>query len=240
MKSEIPKHIAIIMDGNGRWAKLQNRPRIFGHQAGMQQIKEIALAANQLGVKVLTLFAFSTENWQRPTEEVKFLMKLPIDFFDTFIPELIENGIQVKAIGDINGLPKATAKAVENAIEQTKNGNAMILNFAINYGGRNEIVNATKQISKLVKDQEITIDEIDEVLFSDYLSTSSLLNLANPDLLIRTSGEQRISNFLIWQAAYSEFYFTDKLWPDFVTNDLKAAIANYGDRQRRFGKIEED
>lgn len=240
MKSEIPKHIAIIMDGNGRWAKLQNRPRIFGHQAGMQQIKEIALAANQLGVKVLTLFAFSTENWQRPTEEVKFLMKLPIDFFDTFIPELIENGIQVKAIGDINGLPKATAKAVENAIEQTKNGNAMILNFAINYGGRNEIVNATKQISKLVKDQEITIDEIDEVLFSDYLSTSSLLNLANPDLLIRTSGEQRISNFLIWQAAYSEFYFTDKLWPDFVTDDLKAAIANYGDRQRRFGKIEED
>lgn len=240
MKSEIPKHIAIIMDGNGRWAKLQNRPRIFGHQAGMQQIKEIALAANQLGVKVLTLFAFSTENWQRPTEEVKFLMKLPIDFFDTFIPELIENGIQVRAIGDINGLPKATAKAVKNAIEQTKNGNAMILNFAINYGGRNEIVNATKQISKLVKDQEITIDEIDEVLFSDYLSTSSLLNLANPDLLIRTSGEQRISNFLIWQAAYSEFYFTDKLWPDFVTDDLKAAIANYGDRQRRFGKIEED
>ena len=228
------------MDGNGRWAKLQKRPRIFGHQAGMEQIKKIALSANEIGVEVLTLFAFSTENWERPNDEVKFLMKLPIDFFDSFIPELMENDIRVETIGEIDKLPKATLTAINKAVEETKNNQSMILNIAMNYGARSEIVNATKQISKMVSENEINIDDIDEVLFSDYLSTSNLSKLAEPDLLIRTSGEQRISNFLLWQTAYSEFYFTDKLWPDFEPEDLKIAIENYQGRQRRFGKIEED
>jgi undecaprenyl diphosphate synthase len=206
----------------------------------MQNVKTIALTANNLGVKVLTLFAFSTENWQRPQEEVNFLMKLPIDFFDTFIPDLIENGVKVQVIGDVTGLPKATQKAVLDAIDLTKDNKSMILNFALNYGGRTEIVEAAKNISQMVKDGEIDIEDIDDNLINQQLQTADLGILSDPDLIIRTSGEQRLSNFLLWQTAYSEFYFSDKLWPDFTAADLEDAFSSFSGRSRRFGKVDDE
>ncbi|SYW09800.1 isoprenyl transferase [Oenococcus oeni] len=235
----LPGHVAIIMDGNGRWAKRQHKPRIFGHKAGMQNVKTIALAANNLGVKVLTLFAFSTENWGRPQDEVNYLMKLPIDFFNTFVPELIENNIKVEGIGEIDDLPEKTRQAFLNAVEDTKDNTGLILNFAINYGGRTEIVDATKSIVNQVLQGKIKTEDIDEKLFQNNLLTNTLAEKANPDLIIRTSGEQRISNFLLWQSAYSEFYFSPKLWPDYTAEDLEEALAAYSNRDRRFGKIRE-
>ncbi|MDN6899725.1 isoprenyl transferase [Oenococcus sicerae] len=235
----LPEHVAIIMDGNGRWAKRQHKPRIFGHKAGVQTVKTITLAANNFGVKILTLFAFSTENWGRPSDEVNYLMKLPIDFFNTFVPELIENNIKVEAIGELDGLPEATRRAVYNAINDTCDNTGMILNFAMNYGSRTEIIDATKSIVDQVLKGKIKTDEIDEQLISANLSTNSLGDHADPDLIIRTSGEQRISNFLLWQAAYSEFYFSDKLWPDYTAEDFEEALAAYGNRDRRFGNIKE-
>ncbi|MHA5096104.1 isoprenyl transferase [Oenococcus oeni] len=235
----LPEHVAIIMDGNGRWAKRQHKSRIFGHKAGMQNVKTIALAANNLGVKVLTLFAFSTENWGRPQDEVNYLMKLPIVFFNTFVPELIENNIKVEGIGEIDDLPEKTRQAFLNAVEDTKDNTGLILNFAINYGGRTEIVDATKSIVNQVLQGKIKTEDIDEKLFQNNLLTNTLAEKANPDLIIRTSGEQRISNFLLWQSAYSEFYFSPKLWPDYTAEDLEEALAAYSNRDRRFGKIRE-
>lgn len=233
----IPQHIAIIMDGNGRWATKRHLPRIAGHKEGMNTVKKIAIAADELGVKALTLYAFSTENWKRPVEEVSFLMNLPESFFDVFMPEIHERHMRIELLGNIAGLPEATRKIVLKAKEDTKDYEGMVLTFALNYGSRAEIIEATKEIAKQVKDGELTIDQIDEATIDSALQTSFLKEIADPDLLIRTSGELRISNFLCWQIAYSEFFFTTKNWPDFTGELLKEAIAGYQKRHRRFGGL---
>lgn len=230
----VPNHVAIIMDGNGRWAQARHLPRVAGHKEGMQTVKTIALHAQKLGVKVLSLYAFSTENWKRPTDEVSFLMKLPIDFFNTFIPQLNEHNIRVMTTGYIHKLPENTQKAVLNAVEQTKHNDGMILNFALNYGSRAEIVDA---IQRLSNDYAQNSQAITEDVVSAYLWSNDLGAFKDPDLLIRTSGEQRISNFMLWQIAYSEFYFTPVAWPDFKEDALELAIATYQNRHRRFGGL---
>lgn len=233
----IPKHIAIIMDGNGRWAKKRTLPRIAGHKEGMSTVKKIAIAADELGVKVLTLYAFSTENWKRPTDEVNFLMRLPGDFFHSFMPELQERNMQIRLIGFTDQLPKATRAVVEKAVEDTKNNTGMILCFALNYGARAEIVQAIKQITTDVLSGSYDVSAIDEQCVQEHLQTHFLGEWSEPDLMIRTSGEERLSNFLLWQLAYAEYYFTDILWPDFSEQSLKKAIWTYQQRQRRYGGI---
>lgn len=234
LKGEIPEHIAIIMDGNGRWAKKRAMPRIAGHHEGMKVVRQTTKLANELGVKALTLYAFSTENWKRPKLEVDFLMKLPEEFLGTYLPELVEENVRVRMTGDREGLPPHTIRAVEKAIRDTENNDGLILNFALNYGGRAEIVRAAKKIAEEAKKGTLNTEEIDEKLFSDYLMTETL---QDPDLLIRTSGEIRLSNFMLWQLAYSEFLFTDVLWPDFKDVHLLQAIGEYQRRGRRFGGI---
>ena len=236
---KIPEHIAIIMDGNGRWAKKRMMPRIAGHKTGMNTVKRITTAASDLGVKVLTLYAFSTENWSRPNDEVSFLMQLPIDFFNDFVPDLIKNNIRVQVMGNIAQLPDGTQQAVQRAIEQTAGGTGMILNFALNYGGQIEIVAAAKQLAQQVADGTLMVDEITPENFSAALQTHALGDLSAPDLMIRTSGELRLSNFMPYQAAYSELYFTDVLWPDYSADDLLEAIASFTKRDRRFGGLNE-
>ena len=237
LNDNIPKHVAIIMDGNGRWAQKRFMPRVAGHKKGMDTVRLITKSASKIGVKVLTLYAFSTENWKRPSDEVSFLMKLPITFFDKFVPELIEQGIQVKVTGDISGLPEATQKAVNDAISKTANGTKMILNFALNYGSRDEIRRMVQKIAAKVENGQIKADDITEDDINNNLQTSFLGNLQNPDLLIRTSGEERISNFLLWQIAYTELVFSDVLWPDFNENEFIKTIIEYQKRDRRFGKV---
>ncbi|MDZ5720305.1 isoprenyl transferase [Bacillus inaquosorum] len=234
LKGEIPEHIAIIMDGNGRWAKKRSLPRIAGHHEGMKVVKRTTKLANELGVKVLTLYAFSTENWKRPKMEVDFLMKLPEEFLNTYLPELVEENVQVRIIGDETALPAHTLRAIEKAVEDTAQNDGMILNFALNYGGRTEIVTAAKALAEKVKEGSLDIEDIDESLFSNYLMTESL---QDPELLIRTSGEIRLSNFMLWQVAYSEFVFTDVLWPDFKEDHFLQALGEYQQRGRRFGGI---
>ena len=233
----VPAHVAIIMDGNGRWAKKKLMPRVYGHKEGMNTVKKIAIEASRLNVKVLTLYAFSTENWKRPSDEVNFLMGLPIDFFDVFMPELMQNNIKVTTIGWIDQLPEKTLKVVQNAIEKTKDNTGLILNFALNYGSRAEILQATTMIAHDVAAGKLSADAITDDVFSGYLFTSGLGEWQDPDLLIRTSGEIRLSNFLLWQAAYSEMYFTEEFWPDFSIASLRAALAEYQHRNRRFGGI---
>lgn len=235
--SKVPQHIAIIMDGNGRWAKKRGLPRIAGHKEGMNNVKTIAMAANNLGVKVLTLYAFSTENWGRPSTEVNFLMKLPIDFFGVFMPELMKNNIRVVATGLIEKVPEKTRNIIQKAVESTKDNTGMKLNFAFNYGGRADIIEATKNIAQKVIDSKMTIDEINDESFNENLLTSDLNELADPDLLIRTSGEMRISNFMLWQLAYTEMVFNDIFWPDYSPDDFKRDILEYQNRNRRFGKL---
>ncbi|MGL4820497.1 MAG: isoprenyl transferase [Bacilli bacterium] len=230
----VPEHIAIIMDGNGRWAKKRTLPRVAGHREGMRVVKEITKQASQLGVRYLTLYAFSTENWKRPKTEVDFLMKLPSEFLTTFLPELMENNVRVHTIGDAEALPKHTQDAVKNAIEQTANNTGLQLTFALNYGSRDEMLRAVKQITKDVKEGEVSVESIDDRLFESYLMT---YNMPDPALVIRTSGEQRISNFLLWQIAYSEFYFHEGFWPDFTPDDFLGAIEHFQKRNRRFGGI---
>ncbi len=234
---QIPKHIAIIMDGNGRWAKKRFMPRVYGHKEGMNTVKKIAIHAQEIGVKVLTLYAFSTENWKRPKDEVSYLMSLPVDFFDVFMGDLIKNNIRVMTIGWNEQLPEKTKDAVLQAVEKTKNNTGMILNFALNYGSRQEIVEMTRQVAQKVAAGEVSADEIDETFISQALFTNKLGPYHDPELIIRTSGEIRISNFLLWQIAYSEFYFTDVYWPDFTNATLESAIADYQDRNRRFGGL---
>ncbi|WP_050181419.1 isoprenyl transferase [Domibacillus robiginosus] len=230
----IPAHIAIIMDGNGRWAKKRALPRIAGHNEGMKTVREITRAANRLGVKVLTLYAFSTENWKRPKLEVDFLMKLPEEFLSTFLPELIEENVRVEMIGDMEQLPAHTRRAVQNAIDRTAENNGLILNFALNYGSRIELVQAVRSILKDVQAGTLSEQDITDEAVSRYLMTS---HLPEPDLLIRTSGEHRLSNFMLWQLAYTEFFFTDVLWPDFSEKHLLEAVASYQKRSRRFGGL---
>ena len=234
---KIPTHVAIIMDGNGRWAKKRNMPRVKGHYEGMQTVKKITKYASKLGIKYLTLYAFSTENWARPKEEVSYLMDLPEKMFTSFMPELMENNVKVEVIGVVEKLPENTRKAVEDAIEQTKNNTGLKLIFALNYGSKDEIVTAVKRIVQGAANNEYKVEEIDEQLISDNLFTKST---PDPDLLIRTSGEQRISNFLLWQIAYSEFIFTKVAWPDFVEEELYKALLEYQSRDRRFGGLNEN
>lgn len=234
---KIPEHVAIIMDGNGRWAKAHHRPRAFGHKAGMDNVKTITKAASQMGVKVLTLYAFSTENWRRPTDEVNYLMQLPIDFFNTFLPELMAENVQVKVMGFLDQLPEKTRQVTYDAMAQTAANTGMILNFALNYGSRAEITVAVQELAQEVAAGRLTPEQIDEQQISQHLMTSDLGRFADPDLLIRTSGELRLSNFLLWQLAYSEFYFVDVHWPDFSQQDLAQAVAAYQQRQRRYGGL---
>ena len=234
---KIPTHVAIIMDGNGRWAKKRNMPRVKGHYEGMQTVKKITKYASKLGIKYLTLYAFSTENWARPKEEVNYLMDLPEKMFTSFMPELMENNVKVEVIGVVEKLPENTRKAVEDAIEQTKNNTGLKLIFALNYGSKDEIVTAVKRIAQGAANNEYKVEEIDEQLISDNLFTKST---PDPDLLIRTSGEQRISNFLLWQIAYSEFIFTKVAWPDFVEEEFYKALLEYQSRDRRFGGLNEN
>ncbi|HIY92549.1 isoprenyl transferase [Companilactobacillus sp. HBUAS56275] len=233
----VPKHIAIIMDGNGRWAKKKGQPRIAGHKEGMNNVKTIATAASHLGVKVLSLYAFSTENWSRPSKEVNFLMKLPVDFFGTFMPDLIKENIRVFVTGFTDHLPEKTRKVVLKAVEDTKGNTGMILNFAFNYGGRAEIVNAAKNLAIEAASGSIDPSDIDDAMFADHLLTNHLKDLADPDLLIRTSGEERISNFMLWQLAYTEMIFDDSYWPDFTVDDLVEDIKEFDRRDRRYGSV---
>lgn len=233
-------HLAIIMDGNGRWAKKRFLPRVAGHKQGMENVKTITKAANRLGIKVLTLYAFSTENWSRPTEEVNYLMRLPIDFFDKFMPDLMAENVRVNVMGFLDELPEKTRQVTERAMETTKNNTGLILNFALNYGSRREIVAATKQLAEQVEAGTLKATDIDEQKVAEQMMTANLGAFADPDLLIRTSGEQRISNFLLWQLAYTELAFTDKFWPDFTTNDLNDMVDNFMGRDRRFGGVKDN
>ncbi|MGY3713889.1 isoprenyl transferase [Sutcliffiella cohnii] len=234
LQMPVPEHIAIIMDGNGRWAQKRALPRIAGHHEGMKTVRKITISANELGVKALTMYAFSTENWKRPKMEVEYLMKLPEEFLSTFLPELVEKNVKVQLMGNRDAIPNHTLNAVDKAIEETKHNTGLTLNFALNYGSRDEIVHAVRNIVDDVKNGKIIESEINESLFSGYLYSHAL---PDPDLLIRTSGELRLSNFMLWQLAYTEFYFSDVLWPDFSEQELYRAIATFQKRGRRFGGI---
>jgi len=233
-QQSIPEHIAIIMDGNGRWAKKRNLPRIAGHHEGMKTVKRITKMADELGIKALTLYAFSTENWKRPKKEVEYIMSLPEQFLSTFLPELIEKNVKVTSIGYTEQLPAHTLRALEDAKEKTKDNTGLILNFALNYGSRSEILQAVKNLVQDCKNNQVDAHDITDELFSSYLMTEGL---ADPDLLIRTSGELRISNFMLWQLAYTELWFTEVFWPDFSEEHLVEAIEVFQNRQRRFGGV---
>ncbi len=234
----VPDHIGVIMDGNGRWAKKRMQPRVFGHKAGMDALRKVAIAASDMGVKALTVYAFSTENWTRPDQEVKFIMNLPVEFYDKYVPELHQKNMKIQMIGETDRLPKQTFESLKKAEELTKLNTGLILNFALNYGGRAEITQAVKLIAQDVLDAKVNPGDITEELIGEYLFTGHLPKvLRDPDLIIRTSGELRLSNFLPWQVAYSELYFTDVLWPDFDEEALKEAIAEYNRRNRRFGGV---
>lgn len=230
----IPQHIAIIMDGNGRWARKRNLPRTIGHRAGVESIREIVKAASNIGVKYLTLYAFSTENWKRPSEEVTALMKLLVEYLKKEVQELNSNNVVVNFIGDISLLPQICQKELYSAHDLTKNNKGLVLNLALNYGGRSEIKEAIIKIAQDINDKKIVVNDISEQLISSYLYTA---NMPDPELMIRPSGEYRISNFLLWQIAYSEFWFSNVYWPDFTPQHLYQAIVDYQGRDRRFGGI---
>lgn len=232
----IPEHIAIIMDGNGRWAKSQGQDRIFGHTKGVDAVRETLRAAVDLKVKFLTLYAFSTENWNRPKEEVEGLMNLLVMSLANELEELNENGVRLQAIGNIKGLPKECQESLEEAIIQTSNNTSITLVLALNYSSKWEIEEMVKSIAKQIKKESISLDEIDENLISGELTTKEI---PDPELLIRTSGEHRVSNFLLWQIAYTEFYFLDIFWPEFGKKQLIEAIYDYQNRERRFGLVSE-
>lgn len=233
---KLPKHIAIIMDGNGRWAKQHGMMRTFGHENGAKAVKQVVEGSAEIGIENLTLYAFSTENWNRPKFEVDTLMKLLISSLRKEIKSLHENNIKLFAIGTLDTLPAKVHKELLEVIEKTKNNNRMTLTIALSYGSREELINTVKEISFKVKNNIISAEKIDESIINEHLYTR---NLPDVDLLIRTSGEQRISNFLLWQIAYAELYFTDTLWPDFTKQHLHEAIIEYQKRERRFGKTSE-
>lgn len=233
----IPDHVGIIMDGNGRWAKKRGLKRTDGHEQGIEAIFDVIKRANRLGIKAVTLYAFSTENWKRPMTEVTFLMKLPNKFLNKYLPELIENNIKVMMTGFSNRIPDYTKEAIKKGIRDTKDNDGLILNIAFNYGGRAEIVQAIKDIVQEVQKGELSPSDISEDTVTKHLLTHQLTPYDDVDFMIRTSGEQRISNFLLWQNAYSEFYFTDVHWPEFDGDAFEEAIAEYQHRQRRFGKV---
>jgi undecaprenyl diphosphate synthase len=235
-KENLPKHLAIIMDGNGRWAKQKGLLRAFGHENGTKSVRTVVETSAKLGIENLTLYAFSTENWNRPKLEVDLLMELLINSLKNELKTLQENNIRLNSIGNLDLLPKSAQKKLQEVIETTKSNSRMVLTLALSYGSREELINAVKNISNKVKNNIISIDKIDESIINQHLYTRDLPEV---DLLIRTSGEHRISNFLLWQIAYSELYFTDVLWPDFREDDLYEAIISYQKRERRFGKTSE-
>ncbi|HSG68276.1 MAG TPA: isoprenyl transferase [Bacteroidales bacterium] len=232
----LPRHIAIIMDGNGRWAKQRGKPRTFGHQSGVTSVRETTEAATELGVEYLTLYAFSTENWSRPKFETDALMTLLLQTIHKETKTLNKNNVRLRAIGDLDSLPDRTRKQLERAVENTAGNNRMTLVLALSYSARWEIINAVKNIGMEIENGNIQPGSINQEIFSKYLVTA---DIPDPELLIRTSGEFRISNFLLWQIAYTELYFSEKLWPDFRKDDLYRAIIDYQARERRFGKISE-
>ena len=233
---QLPNHIAIIMDGNGRWAKSKGLLRSIGHQNGAKTVKEIVETCAKINVKYLTLYAFSTENWNRPKLEVELLMKLLISSLKKEVKTLQKNNIKLSTIGNLNSLPTKVAKELKDVIEKTKDNNRLTLTLALSYGSQEELIKTIKEISLKVKNNLISPENIDESVINNHLYTCDLPDV---DLLIRTSGEQRISNFLLWQIAYAELYFTDILWPDFNKENLFEAILNYQNRERRFGKTSE-
>ena len=235
-KDNLPKHLAIIMDGNGRWAKQKGYLRALGHESGTKSVREVVETCAKLGIENLTLYAFSTENWNRPKLEVKLLMNILINSLQDELKTLNDNDIRLNSIGNLSLLPKSAQKKLQEVIETTKNNSKMVLTLALSYGSREELINVVKNISNKVKNNIISIDSIDESIINQHLYTQDLPDV---DLLIRTSGEHRISNFLLWQIAYAELYFIDILWPDFKENDLYEAIISYQKRERRFGKTSE-
>lgn len=233
-KTKLPKHVAIIMDGNGRWAKKRFLPRNYGHQEGMERVIEIVGAASNLGIKHLSLYAFSTENWKRPMDEIQGLMKILVQYIRRELDKLHKNNVKVNIMGDIEKLPELAKEEVKRAVETTSKNTGMILNIGLNYGGRDEIIRGVKKILKDVELGKISIENINEDIFKNYLYTNGQ---PDPDLLIRPSGELRISNFMLYQIAYTEFWFSDILWPDFTEEHLLLSILDYQKRNRRFGGI---
>ncbi|WP_319503442.1 isoprenyl transferase [uncultured Draconibacterium sp.] len=234
--NNIPKHIAIIMDGNGRWAAKQGKPRVMGHENGVESVRSVVEGAGEIGVKHLTLYAFSTENWDRPKEEVEALLALLVHAIETETTELNKNNVRLSVIGCVDVMPENVQAKLQGCVDALKDNTGLNLVLALSYSGRWDVLNAVKKLADDLANNKITQEKINNELFQDYLSTSEL---PDPELMIRTSGEYRISNFLLWQIAYSELYFTNKLWPDFRKDDLFEAIIDYQNRERRFGKTSE-
>ena len=230
----LPHHVAVIMDGNGRWATKQKLPRIAGHRQGAKTLKELLRCCKNWGIKILTAYAFSTENWRRPTEEVDFLMILFEKMLRRELEEMHREGVKINFVGDLSELPKSLQNEIHRSMLETSNNQDIQFNVAVNYGSRKEIVNACRQIAELVEKGEIKLEDINENLIEQNLYTA---DIPAPDLLIRTSGEKRVSNFMLWQMAYTEMYFTDILWPDFDQAAFQNALLSYQNRERRFGKI---
>lgn len=235
-KDRLPVHVAIIMDGNGRWAKERNKERSYGHQAGVEAVRKVTEAATEIGIKYLTLYTFSTENWSRPDEEIDALMSLMVMAIERETPDLIKNGIRLQAIGNLSRMPESVKARLDKCIADTARNTGLTLILALSYSSRWEITEALRQISSRVKSGEIAVEEIDEPTVNRFLTTAGY---PDPDLLIRTGGELRISNFLMWQLSYAELYFTEEYWPDFGKESLGKAICDYQSRERRFGKISE-
>ena len=235
-RDRMPEHVAIIMDGNGRWAKKKGLPRLAGHNAGMKAMKKIVDHSDKLGIKYLTVYAFSTENWKRSIAEVTGIFKLLVTYVDSDLRELKENNVRVKVLGNYESLPSDAVKSLEKALRETENNTGLQFNIALNYGGRDEIMKAVRAIGKRLEAGEISAEDISEEMISEELFTGKLhADVPDPELIIRTSGELRLSNFLLWQGAYSELVFSDVLWPDFTPEEYEKAIAEYQSRERRFG-----
>ncbi|MDF1614868.1 isoprenyl transferase [Desulfurivibrio dismutans] len=234
--ANLPRHVAIIMDGNGRWAHQQGKPRIMGHQAGVSSVQAVVRCAGELNLDALTLYAFSTENWQRPGPEVEGLMGLLKTYLENQLEQLVQNRVRLRTCGRIDRLPNQVRRILENSIRETAGNDGLILNLALSYGGRDELVRATRQLAARVAAGELTPEQIDESTLAAGLDSAEL---PDPDLLIRTGGERRLSNFLLWQLSYSELYFTKTLWPDFGREQFLAALTDYQQRQRRFGRVNE-
>lgn len=231
---KLPEHIAIIMDGNGRWAKKRFLPRTAGHKVGVERVRDAIKTVDELGIKYLTLYAFSTENWKRPQDEVQMLMKLLAEYLKKELDELHRNGVRIRVLGSLDEIPEKVRTEILNSMEKTKDNDNIVLNIALNYGSRQEIVRGIREFASDVLEGKKDLDSLDEESFKDYLYTGSQ---PDPDMVIRTSGEERISNFLLYQIAYSELIFTDTLWPDFKKENLHEAIAEFQKRKRRFGGI---
>ena len=233
---KIPRHVAIIMDGNGRWAKKRFMPRTMGHRAGMGSLKKIVKACDKMGISILTVFAFSTENWKRPVEEVNYLMQLLVEFMRKELNELHENNVRIQVLGDYGAVPADCGVEITRALERTRGNTGLIFNNALNYGGRQELMDATKQLAEKIASGAMRAEDLNEEIFSGLLYTNGM---PDPDLLIRTSGEMRVSNFLLWQIAYTELVVVDTLWPDFNEEDLFQAVLIYQQRDRKFGGLKQ-